>query len=89
LARKDYKTDVELKFYCFHERTVNQFYHCFTTARFDYQISTVVVEEERRGGGKEGRSGEKGEKGEKEEDYGFGEISIEDSVVDLVPDAPG
>ena len=34
LAKKDFKTDVELKFYCFHERMLNKSYHYFTVAEF-------------------------------------------------------
>ena len=34
LARKDYKTEVELKFYCLHERVVNREYHEYTTEKF-------------------------------------------------------
>ena len=44
LAKKDFKTEISLKFYCFHQRIVNHSYHCFTTAKFNYQIQTVEID---------------------------------------------
>lgn len=80
LARKDYKTDIELKFYCFHERPVNSSYHCFSCAKFQYQIKTVELDEQDKNGK---------EKKIEMDDLGIIDIVIEDSMVDLIPDAPG
>ena len=46
LARKDFKTDVELKFYCQHEPIVNKYYHFFTSAPHQISCSVVNIEGE-------------------------------------------
>lgn len=88
LARKDFKTDIELKFYCFHEKVANHSYHYFTCANFDYKIKTVEIEEEQK---KEtGQKNEKeGGKKNESEDFGITEILVEDYIVDQIADAPG
>ena len=45
LASKDFKTSVELKFYCLHERIVTYNYHHFTCAAYHHNIEQVELEE--------------------------------------------
>jgi len=48
LAKKDYKSDVELKFYCIHIDYMLDHYHKFTEAYYDYKIDEIMIEEENK-----------------------------------------
>lgn len=45
LASKDFKTNVELKFICFHERIMNQYYHMVTCAPYLHKIDEVQIDD--------------------------------------------
>jgi hypothetical protein len=44
LAAKDYKTSIELQFYCFHEKDNHEF-HEFTTASYHHKIDEIHIPE--------------------------------------------
>ncbi len=46
LAKKEYKSDVELKFYCFHVDQIIEHYHQSTEADYIYRIAEVMIDED-------------------------------------------
>lgn len=104
LAAKDYRTSIELQFYCFHEKDTHEF-HDFTTAHYHHNIEQisipetekkqdVAIEEERprrRGQGRE-RSRDRGaieiEDSEGEMDVEEIDISSGSSSVEIINRPP-
>ena len=43
LARKEFNSTVELKFYCFHQKLDGKNHHKYTVAEFTYNIESVDI----------------------------------------------
>lgn len=44
LASKDFKTSVQLKFYCFHQQVLSNAYHYFTCAPYTHTIDQIPLD---------------------------------------------